>query len=111
MTCDMKGIIIYLAPDGHECVVDDGTGLALIDISVFLRKQPLARKFALAIGHCLMIIGPLKALSTKQKLHYNMRFLNLNRIIAYQIIDLEQKTERESAWNLEVIEFWNVICA
>lgn len=36
----MQGVVVSCDGDASECVIDDGTGVAVVDMKVFLKNTP-----------------------------------------------------------------------
>nr|CCA27019.1 conserved hypothetical protein [Albugo laibachii Nc14] len=105
----IQGIVVWLTSESEECVVDDGSGLILIDLRHFRSIKPSDNAYKISLGEYWMFIGPLRPLTSEQiRLKDVMRMEN--RILAHQVINLNAMSQqRESLWFLEVIEYWRNI--
>uniref|UniRef100_K3XC64 Uncharacterized protein n=1 Tax=Globisporangium ultimum (strain ATCC 200006 / CBS 805.95 / DAOM BR144) TaxID=431595 RepID=K3XC64_GLOUD len=112
----VQGVIVSSTANGTECVVDDGTGVAVVDTRVFLKNTPPGTGKRPAVGDYIMVIGPLQKKRLQQTADTQPTDVNALlppplRILAHQVVQLDTKQQREPMWFLEVIEYWTAVVA
>lgn len=103
----LQGIIVGLVPDGTRCMIDDGTGVAAIDLRTFQKSIPNGMAQPLRLGNLIMVIGPLVRRSTTLS-PTDSDADGVRTILAHQIIDVSAQPQQDSIWFLEVIEYWKI---
>ncbi|TYZ62822.1 hypothetical protein PybrP1_010955 [[Pythium] brassicae (nom. inval.)] len=124
-----QGVVVARDVDVGECALDDGTGIALVDMKVFLKNTPpglgalpgkgacvcvvATRRSACdarcsynCVGEYVMVIGPLQ-----KKLMQQQGSDAPLRLLAHQVVQLDAKQQREAVWFLEVVEYWTSVAA
>lgn len=100
---------MWLTSESEECVIDDGSGLILIDLRHFNRAKPSDYAYSITVGEYWMFIGPLRPhILTQMEQKDVMRIEH--GLLAHQMINLNDiAQERETFWFLEVTEYWRTV--
>eukprot|EP00128_Syssomonas_multiformis_P001458 Colp12_sorted_trinity150504_noHs@22788 len=87
----LQGTVVETADNGDSLVIDDGTGLSEVDLRK-LKQAGLRFDNLCPAGQYVMVAGKLTQLEPKPL------------IAATKFVDLSDNPERETLWNLEVVD-------
>ena len=112
----VQGVVVHASGDGSRLVVDDGSGPPVVAVlspdaathsfrqSEFEAKRPGVGAYVAVVGTICgvdEVVSGAKTSAPKTKARYALRVSRLH--------DLSSERERESMWNVEVVEAFRVL--